>query len=95
MGMTIPVPFPYLLKGTHTAAPSCPRVAKRLFFYTFVPRTPSLESRAIHLMEKRTCVQSVLQLQTPHEFEEGVHIKIMFPEFMMMIAFIITLGEIM
>jgi len=46
-------------------------------------------------MEKRTCVQSVLHLQTPDEFEEGVHIKIMFPEFMMMIAFIITLGEIM
>jgi len=31
-------------------------------------------------MKKRTCVQSILQLQNPDEFNEGVHIE-MFPEF--------------
>ena len=46
-------------------------------------RTPlctehSLESRAIHPIENRTCDRSFLDLQTPDQFEEGVHVKIIF-----------------
>ena len=70
-----------LLSKDLFSTPSCPRVAKRHLFYTFVPQTPSLESWAIHPIEKRTCFRSFLHLQNPDEFEEGVHIKIIFPEF--------------
>jgi len=70
-----------LLSKDVFSTPSCSRVTKRPLFYTFVPRTSSLESRAIHPIEKRTCVRSFLHLQNPDKFEESVHIKIMFPEF--------------
>jgi len=70
-----------LLSKDVFCTPAGHRVAKRRLFYTFMSRTPSLESRAIHPIEKRTCVGSFLHLQNPDEFEEGVHIKTLFPEF--------------
>ena len=70
-----------LLSNDVFSTPACPRVAKRSLFYTFMPQAPSLESRAIHPIEKQTCVGSFLHLQNPDDVEEGVHIKIFFPEF--------------
>jgi len=66
-------------KKTHGTPPPC--VLLCLKWNNIEIRPFALESWAIHQIEQRTCVQSILHLQNPDEFEEGVHIKFLLPDF--------------